>query len=363
MLSLKRRLKESDRLLGATLPDDTDSYTRQRHWPSWTSTTLALAFLIFFLVTSAQGAELIEAELNPGDLAASIYVPDDLPKAPALVVALHGCTQKASDYDDETGWTALADEFGFILLFPEQKPGNNIARCFNWMLPDDRTRGTGEPESIKQMIDAVIHRYRVDPGEVFITGLSAGAAMTSVMLATYPETFAGGAIIAGIPYQCVTYQTKAFSAQAAPICMSLGNLLVKSASEWGRRVRSATDYSGLWPLVSIWHGSSDLIVNPVNAVDLMEQWTDVHGIDQQPEVDEKVNGHPHKVYKDSEGHALVETYEIIDMGHAVPVDPDQGCGIDRIQASDLAPVNDYMSDAGICSSRRIIEFWGLEKAR
>ena len=32
-----------------------------------------------------------------------------------------------------------------------------------------------------------------------MTGLSAGGAMTSVMLATYPEVFAAGAIIAGLP--------------------------------------------------------------------------------------------------------------------------------------------------------------------
>ena len=38
---------------------------------------------------------------------------------------------------------------------------------------------------------------RRDPERIFVTGLSAGGAMASAMLATYPETFAAGAIIAG----------------------------------------------------------------------------------------------------------------------------------------------------------------------
>src|SRR6185369_1183200 len=46
--------------------------------------------------------------------------------------------------------------------------------------------------------------------------LSAGGAMTSVMLATYPELFAGGAILAGLPYRC------AIGLQEALDCMANG---------------------------------------------------------------------------------------------------------------------------------------------
>ncbi len=333
----------------------------KRYRASLITITLCFIWFVFLGFDKTYGGELTEIELNPGNLSAALYVPDSLPESPGLVVALHSCTQSASDYDDETGWTALADEFGFILLFPEQKSANNMIRCFNWFLPDDRVRGKGEPESMKQIIDAVMYRYHVDESKVFITGLSAGGAMAAVMLAVYPEVFAGGAIIAGLPYACVTYGSIMFSVQAAPVCMSLGNSLVRDALEWGSRVRSATDHGGPWPRVSIWHGSKDIIVNPVNGVDLMEQWTDVHGIDQTPDVIEKVNGHIHKMYRDGEGTALVETYEIQSMGHGVPVDPEKGCGIDRFQVSDASLANDYMVDADICSSRLIITFWGMDR--
>jgi poly(hydroxyalkanoate) depolymerase family esterase len=61
-------------------------------------------------------------------------------------------------------------------------------------------RDAGEALSIRQMIEKVIVQFGTDRRRVFVTGLSAGGAMTSVMLATYSEVFAGGAILAGLPY-------------------------------------------------------------------------------------------------------------------------------------------------------------------
>ena len=81
---------------------------------------------------------------------------------------------------------------------------------FNWFQPEDIRRGSGEALSIRQMIASVSAAWRIDPGRVFITGLSAGGAMASVMLATYPEVFAGGAIIAGLPYGSASTIPEAF---------------------------------------------------------------------------------------------------------------------------------------------------------
>jgi poly(hydroxyalkanoate) depolymerase family esterase len=90
--------------------------------------------------------------------------------------------------------------FGFALLLPEQQRTNNPNGCFNWFQTGDIERGHGEALSIRQMVSKMVSDHGIDPARVFVTGLSAGGAMTSVMLATYPEVFAGGAIIAGLPY-------------------------------------------------------------------------------------------------------------------------------------------------------------------
>jgi poly(3-hydroxybutyrate) depolymerase len=139
---------------------------------------------------------------DPGDLLMFEHVPDRLPAGAPLVVALHGCGQKAALFDDESGWAGLADRLGFVLLLPQQQAANNPDLCFNFFEEGDNRRGRGEAASIAAMIAAARRRHGSDPQRVYVTGLSAGGAMAAVMLAAYPELFAGGAILAGLPYGC-----------------------------------------------------------------------------------------------------------------------------------------------------------------
>ena len=281
---------------------------------------------------------------NPGNLRMFKFVPDNPQTNPPLIVALHGCTQTASAYDDETGWTKFAEELGFALLLPEQKTANNQNTCFNWFEPGDIKRDQGEALSIKQMVDKMKADHDIDPERIFVTGLSAGGGMTAVMLATYPDVFAGGAVIAGLPYECAHGLTDAFS------CLFFGKNL--SPFLWARMVREATNHTGPWPKVSIWQGSSDFTVKPINATELMEQWTGVHDIDQVPDEEDVVNGHPHMIFEDADGNALVETFLIRGMGHGAPIDP----GLGDEQCGTAGP---YILDANVCSSFHIAKFWGL----
>ncbi|MCB1627790.1 MAG: PHB depolymerase family esterase [Xanthomonadales bacterium] len=311
---------------------------------------LAVLAVLLFITLPSTGLALTQVSgfgSNPGNLLMYKYVPAGLPSGAPLVVALHGCTQQASAYDAETGWEMLADRWKFALLLPEQQSGNNSSRCFNWFEPGDISRGQGEALSIKQMID----RMKTDHGSaaerVYVTGLSAGAAMTAVMLATYPEVFAGGAILAGVPYRCGTGLTAAFS------CMSPGS--DESPASWGNKVRAASSHGGPWPIVSIWHGDADYTVRPANQTELMEQWTNVHGIDQVADVQESVAGYPHRIYQDGSGVARVETWTIPGMGHGTPVDPgtgDRQCGT----------AGAYILDVNICSSWYIGRFFGLDNS-
>src|SRR5258708_35583839 len=107
-------------------------------------------------------------------------------------------------YDFGAGWSTLAKHYGFALLMPQQQAFNNANGCFNWFNPEDTERDRGEACSISQMIAYAVKEIGIDRERIFVTGLSAGGAMTSVMLATYPEVFAGRAIIAGLPYGVAT---------------------------------------------------------------------------------------------------------------------------------------------------------------
>lgn len=282
---------------------------------------------------------------NPGALKAWFHVPAGVTEMP-LVVVLHGCTQTAAGYDRGSGWSELADRFGFALLFSEQTHANNSNGCFNWFMPDDIRRDGGEAASIRQMVSTMIDRHTIDPARVFITGLSAGGAMTSVMLATYPEVFAGGAIIAGLPFG---------SAATMPQALDRMRGHGHSSDEAGAAaIRSASRHAGRWPSVSVWHGGADRTVDPINADRIVGQWRSLQGLPVSASLSEIVDGHPRNAWTNEEGIVRVEEYRIAGMAHGTPIRTDgvTACG---------TPMP-FMLDAGISSTWHIAHRWGLTTA-
>ena len=276
---------------------------------------------------------------NPGALRMFTYVPKNLAPSPALVVVLHGCTQSAAGYDLGTGWSTLAERYGFVLLLPEQTNANNPKTCFNWFLPGDTARDRGEALSIRQMVEKTIGAHGIDRTRVSITGLSAGGAMSAAMLASYPDVFAAGAIIAGLPYGSANSVQEAFE--------SMFQGKTRPANEWGEKVRRASPHRGPWPRVSVWHGDLDPTVKPVNADGLVAQWRDVHGIDGAP-AEDTVDGYPRKVWR-RDGVDVIESYTITGMAHGTPL----------ATATHGGRAGPFLLETGISSSYHIAKFFGL----
>jgi poly(hydroxyalkanoate) depolymerase family esterase len=292
--------------------------------------------------------DLGEVRDNPGDLRGLCFVPDGVEAPMPLVVVLHGCTQTASVYDHGSGWSTLAARFGFALLFPEQQRSNNAMLCFNWFLPGDTQRTMGEAASIKSMIDTMKRDHSIDDTRVFITGLSAGGAMTSVMLATYPEQFAAGAILAGLAYGCASGTAEALE------CMAGRSR--STADELAAVVRRASPHRGKWPRVQVWQGDADTTVTPGNADSIVAQWTGLHGLSATPDVVDRVDNHPRARWLGDDGKALIEQYSITGMAHGVPIDPRRGGG------DALGAAGAHMLDVGLSSTLHIAEFFGIEGA-
>ena len=286
-----------------------------------------------------EGSPLAEGAFspNPGNLRMFSYAPPDLrPKAP-LVVILHGCGQTATGYDMGAGWCQLADELGFAVLAAEQKAVNNPHTCFDWFNPEDMARGQGEAGSIAAMIQTLVAAHRLDSARVFITGLSAGGAMTAVMLATYPELFAGGAIIAGVAFGAAQNVRDALEAmRSAPL---------RAPQQWGDAVRAAGDHKGPWPKISIWHGALDTSVNLNNAQASVAQWADLHGLSLADARQESVHGAVRLRWSDK-----LEVYTLPLLGHGTP-----------INSADLGRPGPFILEAGISSTRHIAAFWGLSQ--
>jgi poly(hydroxyalkanoate) depolymerase family esterase len=274
-------------------------------------------------------------EPNPGNLRMFQYRPEGLSPGAPLVMILHGCGQTAAAYDLGAGWCQLADQMGFAVLAPEQKAVNNPHTCFDWFNPEDITRDSGEALSIAAMVRSMVETHRLDARRVFITGLSAGGAMASVMLATYPELFAGGAIIAGLAYGAAQNVRDALeSMRSAPL---------RLPAHWGDLVRAASNHSGPWPRISIWHGALDTTVNINNAQAVAAQWADLHGLSLTDARQELVDGAVRVGWGDQ-----LEVYTLATLGHGTPID-----------SRDLGQPGPFILEAGISSSRRIAQFWGL----
>ncbi|MEV7858629.1 PHB depolymerase family esterase [Streptomyces hirsutus] len=286
---------------------------------------------------------------NPGQLNMYVYRPASLPDRPAVVFALHGCSQDAQTYADNSGLPELADRHKFLVVFAETTFANNMGKCFNWFQPADNRRGQGEAASIRQMAAHTVSAYGADARRTYVTGLSAGGAMTSAMLATYPDVFQAGAVVAGLPHGC------ADDLIAAGTCMSPGTDL--TPAQWAQRVRDAhPSWSGPWPRMAVWHGDKDTKVVPRNADELRDQWTALHGLSQKPTRTSVIgpNSTRHEEYAAADDSVAVEVNRVPDIGHATPVDP--GSGAQQCGSTGTANFQD-----SICSSHWITRFFGLSE--
>ncbi|HQT77802.1 MAG: hypothetical protein B7Z80_10550 [Rhodospirillales bacterium 20-64-7] len=278
---------------------------------------------------------------NPGKLRMLAHLPAAVSGRP-LVVLLHGCGQDAARFAEDTGWIALADRLRFPLILPQQAEANHASRCFQWFHPSDTARDQGEAGSIAAMTRAAISRFDSDPRRVFIVGLSAGGAMTAALLAAYPDLFAAGACVAGLPVGAARSGIQALLRMA-----SAG--MDQPADDWAAHVRhtAPAGFAGPWPRLSIWQGGADTTVAPQNAWLLAEQWRALHRLPSAAAA-EKVSGNVnHRVWAFGRQRVL-EVWSLENLPHAYPIG-------DR-----TAPPGRFVDRAEIDATAAIAGFFGLD---
>lgn len=280
---------------------------------------LILSFILCSYVIKSQNelTHITNFGSNPGNLKLMFYDPENINSKSPLVVVLHGCTQTAKSCSEESGWNKLAKLNQFYVLYPEQTISNNPENCFNWYRSNDQSRDIGEPASIKQMISHIKKIKHIDSTKIYIIGLSAGGAMSSIMMAVYPELFDKGGVIAGGPYKSCESILKAIP--------SMLGMISKSAETLGNLVKQQNpNFKGSYPELVIFHGENDNTVSINNADQLITQWTNIHNFNAY-KTEHYSNFKNNKnieltTYKNNLQQEIVRYYKIHDIGHTLPID-------------------------------------------
>ena len=259
-----------------------------------------------------------------GERGYRLYVPDarDGRSAP-LVVMLHGCGQDAEDFAAGTRMNSLAEREKFLVLYPEQDPGANRAGCWNWFEPSDQERDGGEPSIIAGITEKIINEHGVDPRRVYVAGMSAGGAMSTILAATYPDLYAAVGVHSGLEYGAADSALAAVAAQGlgGPEPDRQGRLAFESGRPAEPRVLP----------VILFHGEQDRTVDVVNADQALSQWAQTNdyaddGVDDDGVTDEPDDAlpgqtpggydHVRYVYEGPGGDVLMEKWIVEDLGHA-----------------------------------------------
>ncbi|SOD67200.1 esterase, PHB depolymerase family [Streptomyces zhaozhouensis] len=286
---------------------------------AFASTLLLIAAALAFPST-AQAAQLVEVTdfgENPGGARMHLYVPDVTQDSPPVVVAMHGCGGDGPGFAQSSGFNSLADQYGFLVVYPTATQQTAFGTCFDVWSPASKVRGGGsDPVSIASMVAYTHQQYGADPSRTFATGSSSGGMETNALLALYPDVFAAGAAFMGVPFGC--FLDEADFPPWNSQCVNGGK--DETPGTWGDAVRAAyPGYAGPRPPVQLWHGTEDNLVPFSLLREATEQWTDVHGLSQTPSfTDQPQPGWERANHADAEGTVWVESITVHGAGHTLP---------------------------------------------
>ncbi len=268
------------------------------------------------LAPSARAASLVQVTNfgnNPSGLQMYVYVPNNVTANPPILLALHQCTGSGPGFYSGTQFASLADQFGFIVIYPSVTRSGS---CWDVSSSQALTRNGGsDPVGLMSMITYAEQHYGGNSNQVYVTGASSGAMMTNVMLADYPDVFKAGAAFMGVPYHCFfTGTVDGWNTACANGQISM------TPQAWGDLARNADPgYSGPRPRMQLWHGTADTTLNYNNFGEEIKQWTNVLGVSQTPtSTDTPQSGWTRTRYANASGTVQVEAYSIAGAGHVLP---------------------------------------------
>jgi poly(hydroxyalkanoate) depolymerase family esterase len=259
----------------------------------------------------------------PGYVNMFLYVPDRQAAVPPVVVAPHHCQGTGpGTFGEMSSLVSLADQNGFILIFPEATGQN----CWDAGSARSLTHdGKGDTHAIVQMVRYTLATFGGNPARVYSVGGSSGGIITEALLGVYPDVFMAGVSYMGVPAGCwasgyndVVGKPANGTGQWSGPCA--GGNVVQSAQAWGDLARALfPDYTGHRPRLQHWHGTADTTINPRNLAEDIKQWTNVLGLSETPTgSDTPASGTTRQYWQNACGYTVYEAFSLAGVGHAVP---------------------------------------------
>nr|WP_284502817.1 MULTISPECIES: PHB depolymerase family esterase [unclassified Caballeronia] len=244
---------------------------------------------------------------------AMVYVPSRYDGRPLpMIVMLHGAQQHPDDFAAGTQMNAAAEEAGFIVVYPEQPESANLLRCWNWFIPSNQARDTGETAALAHLTNELVDRFNVDRARVYVAGLSAGGAMAINLAVTYPDLYAAAAIHSGLAFGVANEHLSALCAMND----GRGTICLPKREADVARTRTL-------PLI-VFHGDADDTVHPLNSEQIMEmslslnsQSTDTRVCTTtRAEYEAGRHAYTRDTWLDQSGSLLAERWVVHGLGHA-----------------------------------------------
>ena len=234
------------------------------------------------------------------------------PKHQGIVVMLHGCDQNASVFAQGSQMNLYAQKYGFIVLYPQQNKKHNFAQCWRWYSLDPDS-GMAEVNTIMTLISQTIKKYKINPDNVFVAGMSAGAGMANAIAFSFPEKITAVALHSGPVF-----------GQARDVrsgLMVMGGITADSDEELISFLKTFSKPKPHDIPTLIIHGVKDNVVNISNATALSKQALylndlplDTEAIVTRHDIDTP-NAYTKKVYC-CEEKPIVKVIEVDNMAHA-----------------------------------------------
>jgi poly(hydroxyalkanoate) depolymerase family esterase len=230
-----------------------------------------------------------------------LYVPSGYTGQPLpLVVMLHGCTQSPDDFAAGTRMNDLAEERTFLVAYPAQTQSANMSKCWNWFSAGDQQRDKGEPSLIAGITRQVMGDFPVEPGRVYIAGLSAGGAAAAIMGQAYPDLYAAVGVHSGLACGAARDMPSAFAA-------------MQKGAPGGARPRAGAAVATI-----VFHGDRDTTVHAVNGDQVIAQASAAASLTSARRSGTAPGGigYTQTVHEDPNGRAVLEQWVLHGAGHA-----------------------------------------------